>query len=104
MPFQVREESLGGFGNGSCTSRAAALSSNVRAAWSAQLMSQRLAAVRLITCTMMDAAQECRSDSYGRSLAATLNCLAGDWIDRTAFAACWFDTSITENRLASAGG
>ena len=47
-------------------------------------MSQRLAAVRLITCAMMDAAQECRSDSYGRSLAATLNCLAGDWIEQTA--------------------
>jgi len=36
-----------------------------------------------------DEAQECGGDSYGRSLAATLNCLAGDWIDRTALAARW---------------
>jgi hypothetical protein len=43
-----------------------------------------------------DAAQGCRDDSYGRSLAATLNCLAGDWIDRAALAACWLDTSITK--------
>jgi hypothetical protein len=46
-----------------------------------------------------DAAQECRGDSYGRSLAATLNCLAGDWIDRTAFAACWFDNSLQKTGL-----
>jgi len=28
-------------------------------------------------------------DSYGRALAATPSGLAGDWIDRTALAACW---------------
>jgi hypothetical protein len=26
--------------------------------------------------------------------------LAGDWIDRTALAACWLDTSIAKNQLA----
>jgi hypothetical protein len=46
-----------------------------------------------------DAAQECRIDSYRRSLAATLNCLAGNWIDRTALAACWLDTSIAKTSL-----
>jgi hypothetical protein len=43
-----------------------------------------------------DAAQECRGDSYGRSLAATLNCLAGDWIDRTALAAFWLIPQLRE--------
>jgi hypothetical protein len=28
-----------------------------------------------------------------------LNGLAGDWIDRTALAACWLDTSITKTSL-----
>jgi hypothetical protein len=45
-----------------------------------------------------DAAQACRDDPYGRSLAATLNGLAGDWIDRTALAA----RLNYESRLASA--
>jgi hypothetical protein len=59
-------------------------------------MSQRLAAVRSIAGGDRDTAQECRSDSYGCPLAATLNCPAGDWIDRTALTACWFDISITK--------
>jgi hypothetical protein len=62
-------------------------------------MPQRLAAVRLIACRAIDAAQEYRGDSYSRSLAATPNCLAHDWIDRTALAACWFDISITKTSL-----
>jgi hypothetical protein len=54
MPFQVREESFGGFGNGSCTSRAVALSSNVHAAQGEQLLSQRLPALRLIACAVIE--------------------------------------------------
>jgi hypothetical protein len=57
-------------------------------------MSQRLAAVRSTAGDDRDAAQEYRSDSYGGSLAATLNCPAGDWIDRTALTACWFEPQL----------
>jgi len=46
-----------------------------------------------------DAAQKMPCDSYARSLAATLDCLAGDWIDRAALAACWYDTSATKTSL-----
>src|SRR5258705_6340559 len=44
-----------------------------------------------------DAAQECGGDS--RSLAATLNCLAGDWIDRTALAARWLIPQLQKPAL-----
>ena len=46
-----------------------------------------------------DAAQKSVGDPYGRALAATPNGLAGDWIDRTALAACWLDTSIAKTSV-----
>jgi hypothetical protein len=50
-------------------------------------MPQRLAAVRLITCAVIGTQrQEGRGDSYGRSLAATLNRLAGN--QPSGFGAC----------------
>jgi hypothetical protein len=64
------------------------------------LVSQRLAAVRLFACAVIETRRKsCRGDSYARSRAATLNCLAGDWIDRAVLAASWLDTSITKTSL-----
>jgi hypothetical protein len=47
-----------------------------------------------------DVAKKSRGDSHGNSLAVTLNCLAGDWIDRTALAAFWLIPQL-QSQLAS---
>jgi hypothetical protein len=39
---------------------------NVRAVWGARLMSQRLAAVRLITCAMMEPQKNAAAIQYSR--------------------------------------
>jgi hypothetical protein len=41
-----------------------------------------------------DAAQECLGDSYCRSFAATLNCLAAIGSAEAGLAARWFDTQL----------